>query len=89
VGLKNNIADKIEVKIYPNPAKHKCTIEFKENLKKEYKLYILNTEGKTLITKSINSKVTDLDISFLPKGAYLVKLESSGTTVYSQKLIAD
>jgi hypothetical protein len=89
VGLRKNTPDQMEVKIYPNPAKHKCTVEFKENLKKECRIYILNAEGKILVTKTLNAKVTDLDISFLPKGAYLVKIESDRAAAYSQMLIVE
>jgi hypothetical protein len=79
----------LEVKIYPNPAKQKCTIEFKENPAKEYVLSITDTEGKIVLKRILILKNTPLDISYFSKGSYFIKLEDEGKLVYSQKLIVE
>lgn len=88
LGLNKNQKEKIEIKIYPNPATHIYTIELKEAAKKEYLMSLLDIEGKTVMTKTIHSKTTQIDISHLAKGTYLVRL-TGGSGVVSQKLIVE
>jgi len=89
VGLNQSSKNKMEIKLYPNPATHKFSIEFKEPLKKEYLLTILDVEGKTVISKNLNTRLALVDINQLAKGTYLVKISSVGMTSYSQKLIVE
>ena len=89
VGILEHAKNAVDVKVYPNPAKHKCTVEFKDELKKEYTLTVFDIEGKMLLNRVINTKVTSLDISQFVKGTYFVKIESANKLVYSQKLLID
>ncbi len=89
VGLKETKINKIEVKVYPNPAKQKCTIEFKEPLKKECVLSITNLEGKIILVKNLSSKMTQVDLNHLAKAVYMIKIESENQIVFSQKLVLE
>lgn len=89
LGLKENRTNKVELKVYPNPAKQKCILEFKEHPKKEYALTLLNSEGRTVITQSLVTKTTQLDLGQLAKGIYFIKVEEKGKLVYSQKLLIE
>ena len=89
VGLGNNSKEKVEVKIFPNPASHKCTLEFKEAVKKEYTITVLDIEGKTVLSKAMNAKLAQLDIAHLAKGTYLVQISSGGLRVSAQKLLVE
>jgi aminopeptidase N len=89
VGIIEHTKNVVDVKVYPNPAKHKCTIEFKDELKKEYTLTLYDIEGRILLNKTINTKVTNLDIDQFVKGTYFIKIESANKLVYSRKLLID
>ena len=89
VAINEYSKNAVNVNVYPNPAKHKCTVEFKEELKQIHVLYIYDIEGRIMMNKEINTKTTLLDINELAKGAYFVKIERDNRTVYSQKLLID
>ncbi|MBA2611898.1 MAG: T9SS type A sorting domain-containing protein [Bacteroidetes bacterium] len=89
VGLIENVKNNVGVNVYPNPAKHKCTVEFTQELKKEYVLSVYNIEGKILMKRAISTKVTSLDISQFIKGTYFIKIESENVLVYDRKLLID
>ena len=89
VGLNKNLKENIEIKIYPNPASYKCTVEFKEALKNEYLLTILDIEGKEVLTKSIATTLNQIDLGQLAKGTYLLRITNDGLGVYSQKLVIE
>lgn len=65
-----------QLKLYPNPATDKITIEFKsENLKKSI-VKILNLQGQEIIVRNenISENTRAIDISTLARGYYLVQI---------------
>jgi aminopeptidase N len=89
VGLSKNIKNSVDVKVFPNPAKQKCTIEFNNDLKGEHVLSILNIEGKKVLTMPIENKRTTIDLSQFSKGSYLIRIETEGNELFSKKLLID
>ncbi|MFA4852248.1 MAG: T9SS type A sorting domain-containing protein [Bacteroidales bacterium] len=65
--------------IYPNPATNELTIEL-TNLNTKLKFEIINLNGQTLYSSSIEKKGV-IDISHLPNGFYLVKLSTDKTNI--------
>jgi hypothetical protein len=63
-----------EVKIYPNPAANKLTIE--SNANRITKINIVNNVGQVVFQDSLNSYQTEIDINNLPTGLYLVNIET-------------
>jgi PKD repeat protein len=61
------------VKIYPVPAHSNLTVEFAE-IDKNVHLYLYDIKGQLMTTKAIRSELTQLNISDLPQGVYLIKL---------------
>ena len=61
------------LKIYPNPAKDKITIETSGKSIETY-LSVVNIEGQQLITRQITEPEMILDISNLPSGVYIVRM---------------
>ena len=72
-----------EFKIYPNPVKDILNISNEKTIEKAE---IFDLTGKTFIQKAINSNQTEIDMSRLPAGIYLVKIQSEGKT-QTQKVI--
>ena len=62
-----------QVSIYPNPASDKITIET-SSAAVQRQLTISNLNGQELITRQITQPKTQIDISSLPSGVYVVKL---------------
>jgi hypothetical protein len=64
------------ISVYPNPASNFITIS--TSLKSELK--ILNVQGQTILQYSLQQEKTDIDISRLAKGVYILKLKSNNKT---------
>ncbi|NRD20411.1 T9SS type A sorting domain-containing protein [Winogradskyella eckloniae] len=83
--LSTEIFTLANVDIYPNPTHHSVHIDLKHhNL---YKIQVLNTLGNVLFTTAINSNSTDLNLSSLPSGFYIIAIENATGQKVSQKLI--
>ena len=71
--------------LYPNPATDKITVEISGTAEGS-NLSVLNIKGQQLITRQITEPKTQLDISCLPQGVYVVKL-TNPKSVATTKLI--
>jgi len=60
--------------IYPNPSSTQITIELPYTLQKNTSLTISNTNAQQLIAQPIIKQQTEIDISSLPTGIYIVKV---------------
>ena len=67
-----------ELGIYPNPASGSIILENKSTLKMQ-SVTILNVLGEIVLTKEgIAPKKETLDISTLPAGSYMVRIQTDG-----------
>jgi hypothetical protein len=66
----NEIISNDFVKIFPNPANNKISIQYKEN--NNYQIKILNIMGETVLI----TKTKEIDISSLPNGTYFLNFET-------------
>jgi hypothetical protein len=76
----NSIAANNSIDIYPNPAHDNITIEISGN-NKAGNIQILNTIGQVVETKNIYTAKTNIDITSLPAGIYLVQVTIEGNKV--------
>jgi len=62
--------------LFPNPAKNRITITIRQSniLKDKLAVSIYNTNGQLLLQQQIKQKETQLNVSNLEKGIYIVKL---------------
>lgn len=68
------------LKIYPNPAKDRVRVEW--NTKERATLTLLDISGKVIRTQTLNQNYSDVDVSRLSKGMYLIQVQSvEGTSV--------
>ncbi|MGZ4089148.1 MAG: M1 family aminopeptidase [Bacteroidia bacterium] len=81
--------DDLSVKLYPNPAKNNFKIELQKVPAANSVLTISDILGKTVNTIVITDKMSQVDIGGYAKGTYLIKLQSNGTLIYSDKLIIE
>ena len=89
VGFKTIVTNKIDVKVFPNPAKQKCTVEFNNEIEKDYRIKIISIEGKELFQIGVENKKTTIDLSHFAKGTYLIQIETEDRLMYTQKLLID
>jgi len=75
-----------QYQIYPNPANE--NINIKSSNKEIKNITLFNLIGKRILNQSnVNSKYVSINISSLPKGTYLVLVESDLGTKSTQKII--
>ena len=68
------IKGKEEISIYPNPTYSSITIELQTQPSKNTLLSLFNTNGQQLIIQPIADPQTEIDISYLSNGIYIVKV---------------
>ena len=61
------------VKIYPNPLKDQLYINISDNVR-GVKLILLNSSGKIMMYKNLHKSVNRLDLQWLDKGVYILKI---------------
>jgi len=73
-GIVTTISSNNDIQVYPNPAKDKIIIELQRlnNIQKNI-ISIYNIQGQTILQQSLQQEKTELDISRLAKGIYILK----------------
>lgn len=87
VGIKAN-ERRNEVKVYPNPASDKINIDFSRAsiIPEKTSCSIYSVDGKRVYEQEFEGDATQIDISTLSRGIYLLKLNGPDLN-YSHKLI--
>ena len=70
------------IKIYPNPTPRSFIVDY--DSRSQIKIYDIN--GREMLTQTANGK-TEIDISHLPKGVYIVNVFSDDKVVGSSKIV--
>jgi hypothetical protein len=87
-GINENINASDLVSIYPDPAKASITIDFDAYSNDHSFAEIFSVDGKLLQHISITQKKTDVDISLLPSGIYIIKV-TGNNDVAIKKLVKE
>ncbi len=74
----------LSLSIYPNPASDKLNITSATNMNR---VWLLNQLGKTVLETTVNSNQTQLDVSGLSSGIYIVKIETEGSMTTHKVII--
>ncbi len=79
-----SIANKNDIKVYPNPSSKNITIEWKSNSSETTTLEILDLTGRTINKEGINMATEtnshSMDISTLQNGVYLLRISNDKQT---------
>lgn len=78
-----------KVKVYPNPALNKITIEFlNQQTSKSGSIEILDLSGRTILKSIYSSKKSkfDIDVHSIEKGIYIYKISTTEGSVFSGKI---
>jgi len=76
-----------EIKMYPNPVKDELKIDLSNSSSTDWRLYIIDFQGKILKTQTISgSDIISVDMSQFPAGTYICHFRNE-TEMKSFKLI--
>jgi hypothetical protein len=77
-GINDTFNDQ-NISIYPNPAKKTITIQLQQiSLTNNNVLTVYDNHGQLLLKQNLSQQKTEINISNLSKGLYLLKLENDG-----------
>jgi hypothetical protein len=74
---KVNLTELNDFKVYPNPASSFVNIEFDNLPETGTSIEIIDVNGKSLIKKILESSINTVEISQLPTGIYILKVNNS------------
>lgn len=85
--LKTN--EKMDVIVFPNPAKHHVAIQLPINNQQVY-LTLVDLSGKTVFRQleKMNGNMINLNVDEFSKGIYYLNVESNGT-IYKERLVIE
>ena len=75
-GIKESKDDKIALQVFPNPATDNISIEILQNAT----LDIIDIQGRLILKQPLQQGKTDINISGLAQGIYILKLSNENTT---------
>jgi uncharacterized protein (TIGR02145 family) len=74
------------IRIYPNPATSKVSIEHNSN--QDLKLQVFNMAGQYILQNELDDKSTEIDIRSLSRGIYVIQIAGEDLTI-QKKLIKE
>ena len=82
------IVTEYTVKVYPNPAIHQFTIEFKDIINSNALIEVYGCMGNLVLTDVMQQGIyiKNIDVSKLIDGLYFYKINMNGTNVSSGKI---
>ncbi len=87
-GISDYDLGKTALDVFPNPASSKLSIVFKES-KKAFTVAVTDITGRMVIApRTVNAAGTTLDISHLPEGMYITRIEQEGKTLLRKFTVA-
>lgn len=81
----DRIPDKQAIRVFPNPASGKINIHSEQMSAGSTLVQILDLHGRPVLLLSPDSEMVELNISQLPPGIYVVKVQQNGAYVGSAK----
>ena len=77
-GIPDIVDNRLEMRLYPNPAKQKINLEFDQNQSGKIQIMVCDILGRAVLNKTINfleNSLYTLDISMLNAGIYVLKAD--------------
>lgn len=81
----NDINHSISLDIYPNPSRSNITIKAQQATEIKF----INIQGKLIKTVPAQDNITNIDISSLPKGLYILKVNTKNGVAIDKLIIND
>ncbi|WP_460218243.1 T9SS type A sorting domain-containing protein [Psychroserpens sp. MEBiC05023] len=88
LGIETVEANNYSISIHPNPSSDKVNIAMENTLGKDINIEIVSIDGKKIKSLGItNNENSQIDISALSTGIYLINFYSNNTLISSKRLI--
>lgn len=88
IHVEDKLSDR-DVRIYPNPTRGMLRVDIPDYLPDDYgQIHLYNLSGQTILTTSIHSSSTTLDISARQNGVYILHISLNGKSI-SWKIIKE
>jgi hypothetical protein len=68
----------VQLEVFPNPAKDQIRVQFTGDFSNEM-IRISDLQGKMIFDKTVNAKMTAIDVRQWPAGQYLLSTRKSGS----------
>ena len=81
ISISESTQNVAQINIYPNPTKDKLLIDYEEF----GTITLYNMLGRKVLNQNITGK-SEIDISYLPKGTYVVNILSGGKIIENRKI---
>jgi hypothetical protein len=75
VGSLESLSNELEISLYPNPTSNNITIQGKEGMNQNFKIF--DQMGREVISGKLNGMSTEVNLSTLSKGMYTLKIEGN------------
>ncbi len=86
----NTVVPISDVRIYPNPASDKLTVEIDHaSARGQFRVQVCGLDGKKLMDRKLSSRQSQIDVDSLPAGIYVVMVLSEGKMIFSQKFVKE
>ncbi|MDR0971335.1 MAG: M6 family metalloprotease domain-containing protein [Bacteroidales bacterium] len=87
IGLQDMNNDKINLNVYPNPTTGKIFIDLNLDNGKTFQVQLMDILGKNILYKTFAQGKTQLDLSFLENGNYILLIKDEGKVVGKQRIV--
>lgn len=87
--INDHFSNDISMNLYPNPAKDNLEIIFDDNLSPLFKYSIFNLNGQTIVFNMHYHSHTEIKVSSLSSGIYILKLELESGESTMRKFIKE
>ncbi|MDZ7741524.1 MAG: T9SS type A sorting domain-containing protein [Bacteroidota bacterium] len=87
MGIANYLMNENNINIYPNPSKENLIIDIISDNSLEFSAEIIDMQGRKIKKRDIIKEKTEMNISGLPDGIYIIKIDKNEKFIKSEKLI--
>ncbi|MBK7964361.1 MAG: T9SS type A sorting domain-containing protein [Bacteroidetes bacterium] len=84
-GLSNNVAEDLNVSIYPNPASEKLNINFNDNNTSADRLVIVDLLGNIVLENRLNIR-NEINIADFAKGVYILQFYNRNSNLTNRRI---
>jgi hypothetical protein len=88
IGIKEQIKNTTEVKVFPNPSSGSVTIRIENNaMVKSDEVEVFNMDGKMMYSGPIAASEIKIDCSAYAKGNYIIRIMKNRKVIAQEKLV--
>lgn len=88
IGLKEKPANELRIEVYPNPSSGKFVLDIvAEAMPEKLQAQVYDAVGNRVYETMLQNNRSEIDISHLPSGMYMLHLKNNNGLIHTQKLL--